>query len=258
MSEQQPQNNIEQKKPGEHHNYEASIIETVDCGWDDMGYINKKKTGGYDAAEKFLNDWLQQQSVVSVEAWTKLSPEERKEVIFEWVENHQPADWIPTEPPPVHDFPGRDERIPATIISDLHYKTAEEIARELSRKNPDTPMEGEDIIPFLEVYTSANTPADTLYGADCFFKFKYFDGEEEKSIRLYIDITKDASRKMKKLEYRSDKADYILAFDRVDKTGEKRNINQDDILVKGREIARYLLRKIDSQQHSMVNKEAAT
>jgi hypothetical protein len=245
--------NLPEKYSGAHHDWEASFIERVNCAWDDEGYIENLNTGNRKDAQKIFESWLEEHLNVDKNTWAEMDVDTRREAIFNWVETHQPEDWNPVEPPLNHEAV-RDERVPATFLSDLHVHVAEEIAAILNKKNPDLPepLTEDDILPSLEVFTCSNTPADTLYGTDLHFKFHFNDGGD-KMMRYYIDITKDAHRKEEKLRYQLNKADYIMSFNLMDEEGGKRHMTQDDIKQKAKEIARFLLKKIDSESHSLLH-----
>lgn len=208
--------------------FEKVIGEPVHCEWDGLRYVELLKQHESKAAQALLDDWAEKH-IMQRKDWVQLQKHEVKNRILWWVEKHQPKDWNPKDPPILQLVVG-EKKYPNSYPSDIHAATAEALGLEDYSE--------------LELFTAVDTPADTMYGYDMFFKYK--------GVRFTLDPTTDRRGKERKTEFQ-DKADYIISWEMFD---EKRNFvkpTTSELADEARKIAKYFKLKIESQQISRKN-----
>ncbi len=202
--------------------FEVIVAEPISCEWDGEKFVELQKSDRTQASLE-LNHWIEQH-VMPIKEWNRLAAKEKKETIFSWVETHQPEDWDPKDPP-IRTMHFGSEEFQNPYANNLHEAVA-------------TALNLEDYNE-LELFTCVDTPADTLYGTDLFFKYK--------GVRLLLDATVNLEEKNRKNEFR-DKADYIISWNEHDEDGRRRQPTEFELQQEGQRIAKYLNRKVESTE----------
>ncbi len=167
--------------------FEREFLATIFCGWNGAEWVRK------DSVEKneIVEEWVRSNLCnVDLKDWRRSNFEQRKNYIIDWIKVNQPENWNPSNPLHFKEERGAKGEllVDNKISSDLHSAVAEGLS-----------LEDYDALKF---YTATHTPADTLYGIDCFFEYE--------GIILTIDLTINDS----KIESGTgvEKADWIVTL----------------------------------------------
>jgi hypothetical protein len=243
------------------------INDTEDkSGWNDQAYLELRKADSPKAMLIF-DKWIIEH-LMPLRDWIRMNAEGRKQALYDWVEQHQPEGWDPKDPP-LNEQTTEQVASPS-FLQDLHYAVAEGLARDLilqERINNGLPrtiseqdiaeyLDNSPIMEMLGVYTAANTPLDTLYNTDLFFKYEFSIDGIELTVRLPIDITTNVEKKMEEGFATKVHSDYLLSFDMYDGNGVLKKISPEDIKLKGREIGHYLFRRMEETQRKRIKRIA--
>lgn len=194
---------------------EKQVFEDVDCAWDGERWIDTRKSNKKEAFRE-LDEWAEAQQI---KGWRETRDNlQRKEMLIEWVKNHQP--WNPHEPHKISFTEKRGPRnvmVESTVPTDLHYFVAEKL--------------GLEDYSGLTFYTCTGTPLDTVYGIDGFMEWN--------GVRITLDITKN-SGKLEDQRWTEDKADYIFTLHDVNEEGSFQKVSPDEIELVAANIASSL------------------
>ncbi len=200
---------------------ELLAAEPVQCGWDGDEYVTLLHNGDISGAKHMLDGWAIAHVGVSGNDWWQLPEYGKRNKIIKWVEQNQPADWDP-KAPPIRQLEIDGKIYNNSYPSDLHTYVAEAL--------------GLDDYSQLELYTAVDTPVDTMYGYDMFFKYR--------NVRYTIDLTTNLNRKVSKIS-QQDKADHIITWDFLDEKRVFRKPPQSQVAEEGRQIAKYIKLRIE-------------
>ena len=139
-----------QKMPG--GIYEAEYLFSIECDWNKDDYLAAREKDDMPTAQAILDNWALNKTGITKEKWQTLSPQNKRDVMFEWVATHQPQEWDPKDP----NFKKNHD------IADLKTYTETELKFVIENFDPEK----------LHLFTAVGTPVDTLYATDMFFIYE--------------------------------------------------------------------------------------
>jgi len=216
---------IEEYSPTTGSLYESDYIAALEhAEWNGKKWIEHRKTGNKEAANKMLDEWALNNLGIEKEEWEKSLPEKRRKLLFNWVMNHQPENWDPNHPL----LKSESGKTINTAVADVKVYMEDELDKNLENFNPEK----------LKIYSGRETPVDTFYGADLFVTY---EDEDVGLINATIDLTNNPS----KVEgNKHSKANYVLHFSDPENKIDKRIEEEGH----ASSIARIITRQIESRK----------